>query len=388
LVPSSRRAAGIPNHRADLAGHTIAGKYRFLAILGEGAMGTVWEAEDIAHGRPVAVKVLDAGNATATRIERFYQEVQATKKIRHINICPVEDVGSLEDGSPFLVMERLIGETLAQRLAREGALPIEDVLDILNQMLSGVGAAHARGIVHRDIKPENVFLTPGVGSRALVKILDFGASKVLAETGDEELHLTGTGNVIGTPFYMSPEQARGEQNLDARVDLWACGVVMYEALTGQRPFVAKNYNALLLQIVTTNPRPAHELRPGLPRAVDPILRRAMATKRERRYASAALFQRDLASLRSQLGTEEGLSALLHWSVDELPTEIRSVPREETTGTAMTIAAPRKIPSPPHGVEDTVKIDGDLEQHFAQVHGTTPSSPSVTIRLSPDDLTRS
>ena len=170
-------------------------------------------------------------------------------------------------------------------------------------MLSGLVAAHEKGIVHRDIKPENVFLTSRVGCPPLVKLLDFGVSKMIAplhrRRKDDDLDLTRTGMVMGTPYYMSPEQARGDRNLDARVDLYACGVILYEALTGRRPFTAPNYNALLLQILSTKPQPARDLRPALPNGFDAVLDKAMARNREDRYRSAAEFQRDLQTLRDR-----------------------------------------------------------------------------------------
>jgi len=210
----------------------------------------VYEAEHVAIGRSVAVKVLHPSQARKkVSVKRFHHEARAAGAIGHPNICEVYDLGELDDGSPYLVMERMVGETLADHIVKQGALPFDEVLDLLTQVLSGLIAAHEKGIVHRDIKPENVFLTRRVGCPPIAKLLDFGVSKMLP-LGDreEELHLTRTGMVMGTPFYMSPEQARGDRDLDARVDLYACGVIMYEALTARRPFLAANYNALLLQI--------------------------------------------------------------------------------------------------------------------------------------------
>ena len=272
-------------------------------ILGEGGMGTVFEAEHITLGRSVAIKVLHSAHATKKdSIRRFQQEARAAGAIGHPNICGVIDLGTLDDGSPYIVMERLLGETLADRVASEGGLPFEDVIDILIQVLSGLVAAHEQQIVHRDIKPENIFLTQRVGCPPLVKLLDFGVSKMTGRGGAvraEDLALTRTGMVMGTPFYMAPEQARGERDLDARVDLYACGVILYEALTGRRPFTAANYNALLVQILTASPRPAIELRPALPPGFGAVIDKAMARRREDRYATASDFQRDLQALRPQ-----------------------------------------------------------------------------------------
>jgi serine/threonine protein kinase len=264
-------------------------------------MGTVFDAEHVTLGRSVAVKVLHPSQARKRdAVRRFHQEARAAGATLHPNICEVYDLGTLDDGSPYLVMEKLVGETLADRIGSEGGLPFEDVVDTLVQVLSGLLAAHQKGIVHRDIKPENVFLARRVGCPPLCKILDFGVSKVVRVEGDRpDLDLTRTGMVMGTPYYMSPEQARGDRDLDLRVDLYACGVILYEALTGRRPFAAANYNALLVQIISGTPRPARELRPALPTGFDPVIERAMARDRSGRYRTAAEFQRDLQALRDR-----------------------------------------------------------------------------------------
>jgi eukaryotic-like serine/threonine-protein kinase len=296
-APSSRRLSPLR-----LLGKTIGSKYVVQKAIGEGGMGTVFEAEHVALGRAVAVKVLHATQvANKDSIRRFQQEARAAAAIGHPNICGVIDLGTLDDGSPYIVMERLVGETLADRIASEAGMAFEDVIDVLVQVLSGLVAAHEQGIVHRDIKPENIFLTKRVGCPPLVKVLDFGVSKMTGSTlggmRQEDLDLTRTGMVMGTPYYMAPEQARGERDLDARVDLYACGVILYEALTGKRPFTASNYNALLLQIQSATPHPALALRPALPAAYGPVIEKAMARDRADRYATATAFQQDLQALR-------------------------------------------------------------------------------------------
>jgi serine/threonine-protein kinase len=303
-MPANASTLPPPKAVRQLTGKTIGGKYLVRSVLGEGGMGTVFEAENLAIGRAVAVKVLHPAQARKkVAVKRFHQEARAAGAIGHPNICEVYDLGTLDDGSPYLVMEKLVGETLAERIASEGGLPFDDVIDVLTQVLSGLVAAHEKGIVHRDIKPENIFLTKRVGCPPVAKLLDFGVSKmispVLSGEREEDLDLTRTGMVMGTPFYMSPEQARGDRNLDARVDLWACGVILYEALTGRRPYTAANYNALLLQILTTQPRPARELRPALPLGFDEVIEKSMARGRDERFQSAAEFQRELQSLRDR-----------------------------------------------------------------------------------------
>jgi serine/threonine-protein kinase len=280
----------------ELINSIVGGRYRIRGVLGQGGMGTVYDAEHLGLSREVAIKVLSPSQAKKrVAVKRFQQEARAAGAIGHPNICEVYDLGLLDDGSPYLVMEKLTGQTLADRIAKEGPLPFGDVVECVAQVLSGLIAAHEKGIVHRDIKPENIFLAQRVGAPPIIKLLDFGVSKMMVEfqNGEEALDLTRTGMVMGTPYYMSPEQARGERNLDGRVDVYACGVVMYEAIAGKRPFLAPNYNALLLAIINTTPRSLHDYRPSTPPELEAIIRHAMEKNRDARYPNAQTFLRDL-----------------------------------------------------------------------------------------------
>ncbi|MFO0668335.1 MAG: serine/threonine-protein kinase [Polyangiaceae bacterium] len=278
-----------------LLGRVIAGRYRVRSVLGEGGMGTVFDGEHVTLGRSVAIKVLHPLQARrSVAVQRFQIEARAAGTIGHPNICEVYDMGQLEDGSPFLVMERLSGETLADRLEREGALSVPEIVDVMMQVLSGLHAAHEKGILHRDIKPENIFLNGRIGLAPIAKILDFGVAKDTTVERPEDLELTMTGMVMGTPFYLSPEQARGDRDLDRRTDVYACGVVLYEALTGTRPFAGDNYNQLLRSILLAEPTPLRDLRPDLPDGFEHVVARAMARHRSARYANALDLQDELA----------------------------------------------------------------------------------------------
>jgi serine/threonine protein kinase len=189
-------------------------------------------------------------------------------------------------------MEMLAGESLATRLERVGRLPVEETADIMMQVLSALAATHERQIIHRDLKPDNVFLTEQVGGPPKVTLLDFGISK-LPEASDD-MKLTTTGSVLGTPFYMSPEQATGEKGVDRRVDIYAVGVMMYECLTGQVPFSGDNYNKLIFQIATQPPRRPSELRPDIPVPLELIIMRAMAKEPAERFPAAELIAREVA----------------------------------------------------------------------------------------------
>jgi eukaryotic-like serine/threonine-protein kinase len=258
-----------------MIGRVIGDRYGVTALIGEGGMGEVYEAEHLAMGRLVAVKVLNPKRAQDREaISRLRHEARVAGTLGHPNICAIYDMGRLDDGSPYLVMERLHGETLAQRLLRETRLPVEDLVDVMFQVLSALAAAHQRGIIHRDLKPDNIFLSRRDGMRPIPKLLDFGISK--SEDVEETMaDLTGQTVAAGTPFYMAPEQARGDRGLDHRIDLWATGIILYECLSGRRPFDARNYNALLVQILSTAPRPLREIArdvlPGLERIVERLL---------------------------------------------------------------------------------------------------------------------
>jgi serine/threonine protein kinase len=374
--PSSSRRPGATH----LLGKTIGGRYRVRGILGEGGMGTVFEAEHIALGRSVAVKVLHATQAAKKgAIRRFHQEARAAGAIGHPNICGVIDLGTLDDGSPYIVMERLVGETLADRVAAEAGLPFEDVIDILIQVLSGLVAAHQQQIVHRDIKPENIFLTQRVGCPPIVKLLDFGISKMTgAPAGgarQEDLALTRTGMVMGTPYYMAPEQARGERDLDARVDLYACGVILYEALTGRRPFTALNYNALLVQILSGAPRPASELRPALPAGFDAVIAKGMARQREDRYATASDFQRDLQALRPPSMPRIVAAEVIR---SALPSS-RSWPAEVPSSVAIPITFTEEAPDGPLAADSD-----DVHSRPPENTAAGPASPQIPQRGGGDD----
>lgn len=310
---------------ADLVGETIGDRYRVLGVLGEGGMGTVYEGTHLGLDRPVAIKVLNPTQAKKqVAVKRFQQEARTAGAIGHPNICEIYDMGTLSDGRPYLVMEKLVGRTLADAIAGYERFPFAEIVFVMTQVLSGLVAAHGKGVVHRDIKPENIFLSERQGARTIVKILDFGVSKMIANTGNrEEFDLTKTGMVMGTPYYMSPEQARGVRDLDGRVDVYACGVMMYEALCGVRPFRAPNYNSLLLAIVTTDAKPVSELRPETPPTLAKIVARAMAKARDRRYPSALDMLHDLQALRLPRTNEKAAkprSASSPWPYDRAPSE--------------------------------------------------------------------
>src|SRR4051794_6471495 len=284
-----------------LVGATLAGRYAIVRRIGEGGMGAVYEAKHTVIGKRVAVKVLlEKFLAKSDFVARLLQEARLASSIGHEHIVDVTDFGTTSDGRSFVVMEFLDGESLAELAMREAPLPIERSLGIARQVASALGAAHAKGIFHRDVKPENIYLIQR-GDADFVKVVDFGISKAVKPGGDEGgegYRLTHTGLLLGTPLYMSPEQARGEEDLDHRVDIWALGVLLYECLTGEVPFRASNYLGIISQVLTHKPTPPSKLRPelGISDAVEAVVMRAMAKDRDRRYQTMAELERDLDRL--------------------------------------------------------------------------------------------
>jgi serine/threonine-protein kinase len=289
-----------PDDSLERRGQLVGGRYRIGGLLGKGGMGAVYEAEQLDLGRVVAVKMLRAegsGSEKTELIGRFEREARLAAAIGHPNIINVYDVGRTEKGEPFMVMERLHGGSLESLLSSGEPMPLGRLVSLLDQVLAALAAAHAKGVVHRDIKPENIFVCPpadgsgplstALGSNERVKVLDFGVSKMLQPVaGLEKLRLTRTGTLLGTPLYMSPEQAAGESTLDLRVDIYAVGVIAYRALSGRYPYLASNFNALMAALLTKQAASLAELVPGLHPAWGALVGRAMARERGERFQSA------------------------------------------------------------------------------------------------------
>jgi len=300
-------------------GDILDGKYRIIRLIGEGGMGAVYEGENTRIHRRVAIKVLHSGIAEqAEAVARFEREAQAAGRIGSDHIVEVLDLGALPNGDRYLVMEFLDGEGLGSRIKARSRIAPPELFPIANQLLEGLAAAHGAGIIHRDLKPDNVFLLKSrAGQTDFVKLLDFGISKFNQMSGDSGFSMTRTGAVMGTPYYMAPEQAKGSREMDHRVDLYAVGVILYEALTGQVPFSADTFNELLFKIVLEEPKPLSVVDPSIDPGFAAIVIKAMARDPAHRFQNAREFQQALvqwasgqgASLVSQLRVPtSGLSA--------------------------------------------------------------------------------
>jgi serine/threonine protein kinase len=264
-------------------GVVLSDRYELEMQLGAGGMGVVWSARDLTTGQFVALKVLrpDEDDTQSSR-RRFMREARAAAAVRHPNVVMVHDVLLLEDGTPVIVMELLEGEPLSARLRREKTLSVEELARVLLPVVSAVGSAHALGIVHRDLKPDNIFLARE-GDREVVKVVDFGIAKItLAGDGEKTGGLTTTGTVLGTPFYMSPEQAFGEKDIDYRSDIWSLGILVHKCLTGVVPTKADNAGQTLKIILSDKIPPLSAIAPETPADIVELVRKMLRVDRDAR----------------------------------------------------------------------------------------------------------
>jgi serine/threonine-protein kinase len=267
-------------------GTLVAGKLRIVRLLGTGGMGAVYEVEHELTKHRRALKLLHARYKIYPElISRFLREASAAGRIGNPHIAETFDAGELEAGDPYLVMELLKGETLSDLVRRKGKLAVAEAAELVRQACTGVQAAHDAGIVHRDLKPENLFVVER-DHRPFVKILDFGISKFDPQLTGGELATTREGASLGTPLYMPPEQVRGDKRIDARADIYALGVILYECLSGQRPYEAETLAHLAVLIHEGKAVPLSQLRPDVPPAFAAIVHRAMANRPELRFATA------------------------------------------------------------------------------------------------------
>jgi len=302
--------------REALIGNTIAGRYTLRALLGHGGMGAVYEAEHLGLGKRVAVKFVDPEFATDEQVvARFAREARAMSAIESAHIVTVFDAGK-EDGRPYLVMELLRGEDLGERLRRVGRVPIPEAMHIVAQVLKGLARAHAAGIVHRDLKPDNVFLVKHDTDPLFAKIVDFGISKIdRPRANTSPLALTGRGTVLGTPFYMSPEQAQASSEVDGRTDLYSAGAILFECLTGRPPHTGESYEQVILSICMTDAPVLSTIEPSIPRPVCDFVARALARDRTQRFTSA---ERMLAALHEVAPAERTRVPLATPSTQTMP----------------------------------------------------------------------
>ena len=279
-------------------GQILADKFRVERVLGVGGMGIVLEATHLALKQRVALKfLLPAALADKGAVARFEREARAAVQLKSEHVVKVMDVGRMPDGAPFMVMEYLEGVNLSEIIRDQEQLPIPVVLNYLLQMCEAVSEAHRLGIIHRDLKPENIFITTNVSGEPLVKVLDFGISKM----NGEQMSLTHTTQVLGSPYYMSPEQLRSSRDVDQRSDVWAIGAILYEMLSGHVPFEANTMMELCTQVLESTPPPLSNFRSDIPPEMVSVVEGCLAKQRDDRLASVAEIVRRLGPPPGQTG---------------------------------------------------------------------------------------
>ena len=312
-------------------GSVIAGSYRIDEIIGRGAIGAVFGGMHLRLERPVAVKFVDPTLVDDPEIRaRFKREAKIAAQIGSAHAVEVFDYGLGEDGAPYLVMERLVGEDLHARMQREGRLPVDRALRIAKQVCRALGAAHGIGIVHRDLKPENVFLVDRDGEPEFVKVVDFGLSTFVAS---DDTRLTRAGQSVGTPLYMAPEQA-GAHAFDARVDVYSLGVLIFEMTTGRLPFEAPTLQALLVALATQPPRSIRHYCPDLPIELDDLVLRFIARDPRVRPKSASAALAEIIALEERLAmkpTASGAVRVRDVGIDGLPGQLPGAFAQEVVG---------------------------------------------------------
>ncbi|MBA3818215.1 MAG: protein kinase [Deltaproteobacteria bacterium] len=337
-----------PEAEPDLIGSEVDGRYRVIELIGEGGMGKVYLAEHVEIGKRVALKVLHPSySRMPDLVERFRREARAASKIGHPNIVDVTDSGTTGDGSVYFVMEFLEGVELGSIIEREGAIEVARCLRIASQICRALAAAHAQGIVHRDLKPENVFLITRDGATDVVKVLDFGIAKTTEAEAARERRLTSPGMAMGTPEYMSPEQAAGRP-ADARCDVYALGAIIYEMVTGNAPYSGENFMEILTKKATQDPPPPSSVRQGLSQTVSDLVMSAMARDPDDRPQTMETFEYELNKALAGRGvavahvlgmtTDPNVVATLNpgLSMRNLEDDGAIIPRSATSSPVMTM----------------------------------------------------
>jgi serine/threonine protein kinase len=277
-VPPSDRSSGIPR-----AGEVVAGRYEVERVLGVGGMGVVLAARHVQLGQRVAIKFIRGEVAPdSSAVSRFLREAHAAVALSSEHVTRVLDAGTLESGAPYMVMEYLDGVDLSEVLRRNGVMAIPEAIGAVLQACEAIAEAHTKGIVHRDLKPSNLFVTRRVDGTPLIKVLDFGISKMADRQGVANANLTGSGSIMGSPSYMSPEQVRSVKAVDGRSDIWAIGVILYEVLTGVSPFEGETLGDTFARIVGEDPVPIRTRRPEVPDGLSKVIGECLERKVDQR----------------------------------------------------------------------------------------------------------
>jgi serine/threonine-protein kinase len=386
----------------------LAGKYEIERVLGQGGMGFVVAARHLQLDERVAIKFLLPEATTIPEVvARFAREARAAVRIKSEHVARVSDVGTLEHGAPYMVMEYLEGADLAELLRRDGALPCELAVEFVLQACEAIGEAHALGIVHRDLKPANLFVVRRADGILSVKVLDFGISKVTAAAGPSDIALTRTAAVMGSPLYMPPEQMAASRDVDQRADIWALGAIMYELLSARPPFLGETLPEVCVRIATETPPPLARFRSDVPAGLESVIFRCLEKDRERRFPNLgelALALRAFGPPRANVSIERVLRTIkaagLAATAPAAPSPEPQVPSTSapavTAGSATdaswgnTTAPPgrsrrRLLASAALGLAGLAAVAFGLAQRsawFVPADGATSAAPSASLRGAP------
>jgi eukaryotic-like serine/threonine-protein kinase len=367
-------------------GDVIAKKYRVESLVGRGGMGVVVAARHVQLGHVVAIKLLTLPPDEERRDEavaRFLHEAQAAARLQNDHVVRIYDVGQLDDGLPFMVMELLTGSDLGTVLDERGALPEAEAVDYVLQACAGISEAHQMGIVHRDLKPSNLFVTRRSDGFPLLKVLDFGISKQLSDaSGDAVASLTNTRTLMGSPHYMSPEQIRDARRVDARADIWALGIILQELLTDAPVFRGESFPGVCAAIVADPPMPVRTMRPDVSDKLEAIIDRCLEKDVRRRYQTVAELAAELAPLGSRAASSGSAPQAMVYSSH--PRLAQSKVPTSSSQQALSINGPTvAMPSAPAATS----IDGTLESARLNVLGSSNthsalSSPDSRVEIVP------
>jgi hypothetical protein len=326
--PSSRPPPppGLPG-----PGHVLAGKYVVERLLGVGGMGAVLAARHLELDERVAIKMLlPTVTPQGEPVARFIREARAAIKIRSDHVVRIFDVGRLDDGAPYIVMEYLEGQDLSRLTDQAGPLPVDDAIEFVVQACEAIAAAHAMGIVHRDLKPANLFLVRTQDGRPCVKVLDFGISKISEGSPGATPGLTSTTTIMGTPCFMSPEQLRSTRDVDARADIWSIGAILHALLTGAPPYDGESNADVSAKIIRDAPTPIRELRSDAPPEVEAIVLRCLEKEPAARYADVAELAKALAAVTTRDSVKTSAARVARGAVAAAPTMMSSTPPPAAT----------------------------------------------------------
>ncbi|HEY1697396.1 MAG TPA: serine/threonine-protein kinase [Polyangiaceae bacterium] len=381
-----------PSSDLGRAGQVVGGKYRLDAMIGRGGMGSVWAATHVGLGRRLAVKLIAREYVRSPEaLRRFEAEAKAAARLESRHVVGVFDNGTLDDGTPFIAMELLQGETVSDRVERAGPLPLDATVELLAQCCRALAHAHAAGIVHRDIKPDNIFLArePDTGAD-VVKVLDFGVAKITLDVGESSSQITGTGALLGTPLYMSPEQVRGARDVDHRTDLYSLGLVAFTMLTGKVAIQGEAFGDILLKICTAPLPKLLASAPGLPPAMEAWFERACAREPGGRHASAQEFvdslraaagapHQVLASSASMFGDTAGVASTLAAPAARLPSYPSAGPAlAPSLAAASPLApAPAFVPTPALAQPPMTAVSGAGPLPVSELHAPSAAAVSLT-----------